>query len=394
MDGGQSIENQGQGKLNSIASMKKKVLQISNYYTPHIGGIEQTCQYLSEGISDEYGVKVICFSEDKETKRQVTNGIEIIKPGVFLDVARQGLSWSYYGILKNIIKEWKPDIIHFHYPNPFVTALLLPLIPQSTKLYVQWHLDITKQKRIYPFIKPLETRLLKRADMIAATSPNYRDSSKPLVPFMDKTTVLQSAIDTKKLDLKNEDIKKVEAIKNSAKGKKIVFFVGRHVPHKGIGDLIEAEKLIKNDCVIFVGGSGPITEQLKSTVNSDRIVFLGRLNEDDMRCYYHAAEIFAFPSYTKAEGFGLTLAEAMYCQCAPVTYTIEGSGVNWVSLNGTTGIEVPNRDVRSYAGAIDMLLANDELRQKYADVAHQRVVEYFTVEKEVKKLKEQYKQLL
>ena len=50
--------------------MKKRVLQISNYYTPHIGGIEQTCQYLSEGLKDEYEVKVICFSEDKETKVQ------------------------------------------------------------------------------------------------------------------------------------------------------------------------------------------------------------------------------------------------------------------------------------------------------------------------------------
>ena len=54
--------------------MKKRVLQISNYYTPHIGGIEQTCQYLSEGLKDEYEVKVICFSEDKETKVQETNG--------------------------------------------------------------------------------------------------------------------------------------------------------------------------------------------------------------------------------------------------------------------------------------------------------------------------------
>ena len=59
--------------------MKKKVLQISNYYTPHIGGIEQTCQYLSEGLKDEYEVKVICFSEDKETKVQETNGIQVIK---------------------------------------------------------------------------------------------------------------------------------------------------------------------------------------------------------------------------------------------------------------------------------------------------------------------------
>ena len=370
------------------------VLQISNYYTPHIGGIEQTCQYLSEGLADDYEVKVICFSEDKETKHQVTNGIEITKPGVFLDVARQGLSWSYFSILRKIIIDWKPDIIHFHYPNPFVTALLLPLIPRTTKLYVQWHLDITKQKKIYPFVKPLETRLLRRADMIAATSPNYRDSSKPLVPFMDKTTVLQSAIDTSILDLKAGDEEKVAEIKRDAQGKKIVFFVGRHVPHKGIADLIEAEKLIKNDCVIYVGGSGPITEQLKASCTSSRVRFLGRLSESDMRCYYHAADVFAFPSYTKAEGFGLTLAEAMYCNCAPVTYTIEGSGVNWVSLNGETGLEVANRDVEAYAEAVDRLLGDDELRKKYAEAAHRRVLELFTVEKEVELLKKHYKELL
>lgn len=374
--------------------IKRKVLQISNYYTPHIGGIEQTCQYLSEGIADEYEVKVICFSEDKETKHQVTNGIEITKPGVFLDVARQGLSLSYYGILRKMIKQWKPDIIHFHYPNPFVTALLLPLVPKETKLYIQWHLDITKQKKIYPFIKPLETKLLKRADMIAATSPNYRDSSKPLIPFLEKTTVLQSAIDTSKLNLLAGDDEKVESIKKDAQGKKIVFFVGRHVPHKGISDLIEAEKLIKNDCMIYVGGFGPITEKLKADTMSSRVKFLGRLSEDDMRCYYYAADVFAFPSYTKAEGFGLTLVEAMYCRSTPVTYTIEGSGVNWVSLNGKTGLEVPNRDVKAYAEAVDRLLGDDVLRKKYAKAAHERVLEFFTVEKEVELLKKQYKILL
>lgn len=373
---------------------KKKVLQISNYYTPHIGGIERTCQYLSEGITDEYEVKVICFSEDKETRCQMINGVEVTKSGVSLDVARQGLSWSYFGILKDVIKEWKPDIIHFHYPNPFVTALLLLVIPKKTKLYVHWHLDITKQKKIYPFVKPLETRLLKRADMIAATSPNYRESSKPLVPFIEKTIVLQSAIDVSKLELIAGDDEKVAAIKKDSLGKKIVFFVGRHVPHKGIEDLLEAEKLVKNDCMIYVGGTGPITEELKETVKSNRIKFLGRLSEDDMRCYYHAADIFAFPSYTRAEGFGLTLAEAMYCKAVPVTYTIEGSGVNWVSQNGVTGIEVPNRDVKAYAEAIDKLLNNEDLLTKYAEAAYQRVMDFFTVDKEIEKLKEHYIRLL
>lgn len=372
---------------------KKRVLQISNYYTPHIGGIEQTCQYLSEGIRDEYEVKVICFSEGKDTKHQVTNGVDIIKPGVFLDVARQSLSFSYFGILRNLIKEWKPDIIHFHYPNPFVTALLLPIIPKETKLYVQWHLDITKQKRIYPFVKPLETQLLKRANVISPTSPNYRDASKPLIPFLDKTEILPSAIDTSLLDLKEDDAELVQKIKSEADGKKIIFFVGRHVPHKGILDLIEAEKRIKEDCHIFIGGVGPITEQLKAEVTSSRIKFIGKISDDEKRCYYHAADIFAFPSYTKAEGFGLTLAEAMYCKATPVVYSIEGSGVNWVSVNGETGLEVANRNVEAYAAAIDKLLSDDDYRLKLAENAHQRVMEKFTIEKEVKLLKEQYRRL-
>lgn len=374
--------------------MRTRVLQISNYYSPHIGGIEKTCQILSEGLSDEYEVKVICFSEDTRTKHEITNGIEVTKPGVVLNIARQGLSLSYFFILRRLIKSFSPDIIHLHYPNPFVTALLLPLIPSKAKLYVQWHLDITKQKHIYPFIKPIETRLLKRADLIVPTSPNYRDSSVPLKPFLSKTDILASAINEIELDLSLEEQKSVDRIKDEAKGKKIIFFIGRHVPHKGILDLIEAEKLIKGDCHIFIGGTGPITEEVEKRCSSKRVSFLGRLSDAQKKCYYHAADIFAFPSYTKAEGFGLTLAEAMYCRAVPVTYEIPGSGVNWVSLKDKTGLEVPNRDVKEYAKAIDKLLSDDELRMNMAEAAHQRVVENFTVEQEIKTLKKQYNTLL
>ncbi|MBQ6751043.1 MAG: glycosyltransferase [Bacteroidaceae bacterium] len=372
---------------------KRKVLQISNYYTPHIGGIEQTCQYLSEGIKDEYDIRVICFSEDKETKHQKTNGIEVTKPGVLLNIARQGISLSYYFYLKKLIRKWQPDIIHLHYPNPFVVALLLPLIPSNIKLYVQWHLDITKQKKIYPFVRPIETRMLRRADLIAPTSPNYRDSSQPLIPFRDKTSVLPSAIDTNVLDLRGEDFFILADIKKRAANKKIVFFVGRHVLHKGLLYLIEAEKLVKNDCVFYIGGEGPLTEELQRLNKSSRIIFVGKLTEQEKRCYYHAADIFAFPSYTKAEGFGLTLAEAMYCKAVPITYTIEGSGVNWVSLNGVTGIEVPNKNIHLYAEAIDFLLSNDNSRKVFAENAHKRVVENFTIKKEIELLKTQYRNL-
>lgn len=371
----------------------KKVLQIPNYYYPHIGGIEQTCQFLCEGLKDDFDVRVVCFSEDKTNKTIELNGVVIFKCGVVSNILRQALSLSYWRVLKNQIT-WGPDIVHLHYPNPFSALLLLLLLKKDTKLVVHWHSDVINQKKIYPFIKPIETRLLKRANMILTTSPNYRDCSLPLRPYLNKVKVLQSAIDVKALDIQPGDTSIIEEIKQTYHYKPIVFFVGRHIGYKGIEYLLEAEKHIISDCVVVVAGSGPLTESLKDTCHSDRVFFIGKLSDREKRCYYHAASVFAFPSITKNEAFGLTLAEAMYCEAVPVTFTIEGSGVNWVSVKDITCKEVPCFDSISYASAIDSLLADKILFRKLQIQGKQRIEDLFTTDKEVSLLKDYYNQLL
>jgi glycosyltransferase involved in cell wall biosynthesis len=172
----------------------------------------------------------------------------------------------------------------------------------------------------------------------------------------------------------------IEEIRRKYHHKKIVFFVGRHAAYKGINYLIEAERYIQSDCVILIGGRGPETERLKAMTSSDRIKFIGRIPNEYLRCYYYASDIFAFTSCTKQEAFGIALAEAMYCGSVPVTFTLEGSGVNWVSVGGETGIEVPLGDVKAYAEAIDRLLSDKELYMKYATAGKDRIVRMFTSE--------------
>ena len=118
--------------------------------------------------------------------------------------------------------------------------------------------------------------------------------------------------------------------------------------------------------------------------------FEGRLNDDELRFYHYAASVFAFPSITKNEAFGVALAEAMYYKTLVVTFTIVGSGVNWVNLNGVTGVEVPNGDILSYAAAIDRLLDDKKLASQYAEAAHQRVVEHFTIPMMMERMNECY----
>ena len=80
----------------------------------------------------------------------------------------------------------------------------------------------------------------------------------------------------------------------------------------------------------------------------------------------------------------------MYCRCVPVVFHLEGSGVNWVSAKDITGMEVPLRDVKAFAAAIDKVLSDDELRAQMAEASHERVKKMFTDEIAVKKMREVY----
>ena len=73
----------------------------------------------------------------------------------------------------------------------------------------------------------------------------------------------------------------------------------------------------------------------------------------------------------------MALAEGMYYGKPAVTFTIPGSGVNYVSLNKVTGIEVENRNVEKYADAMRTLAQNKELSLKYGKAGKERVENNF-----------------
>lgn len=370
-----------------------RILHISKYYYPYIGGVENICKYLVEGMP-QHEIAVLCFNERHEDTIEYVNGIKVYRVGTKINISRQALSLSYFPMMRRAIKEFRPDIIHFHWANPFPAAVLLTMMPSNVKLVIHWHMDIIKQKKIYPLIKPIEKALLKRADLVVVTSPTYRDASVPLQAFKDKVKILPCAVDEDNFVLRNGDLEKIGEIKKRYGNKPIVFFVGRHIQYKGLPHLIEAEKFVKSDCVFVVAGNGPLTAELKAKCNSSRVLFVGRLSDEDLKLHHYAASVFAFPSVTKNEAFGIALAEAMYCGTPAVTFTIPGSGVNWVSLNGVTGIEVPNGDDEAFAKAIDTLLENKELYRVYAENGMKRVKEKFTIPSMTNTMEGYYKDLM
>lgn len=360
--------------------MKKTILQIAKYYYPVEGGIETVTKYLSEGLTTFEQV-VVCFSQDGITRLDMVNGVKVYRIASSMNVASQDIAFSYYHYLKKIIYEEQPDIILLHCPNPFLYPITAKLTPKDVKLVLLWHSDILGKGILYKLVKQFEKVILRKADLILATSPNYIHPSSPIYNYRDKTEVVANGIIKNDFVWRTGDETTIEEIRRKYHHKKIVFFVGRHAAYKGIDYLIEAEKYIQSDCIILIGGRGPETERLKAMTHSERIKFIGRIPNEYLRCYYYASDIFAFTSCTKQEAFGIALAEAMYCGSVPVTFTIEGSGVNWVSVGGETGIEVPLGDVKAYAEAIDRLLTDRDLYMKYATAGKDRVVRMFTSER-------------
>ena len=197
-----------------------RILHISKYYYPYVGGVENVCKYIADN-SVGHDVAVVCFNEGHLNSVGEVDGIKVYRVGALVTIARQAISMSYFTVLRKVIRKFKPDIIHFHWANPYPAAVLLAVIPKNVKLIVHWHMDIIKQRKIYRFIKPIETRLLKRADLVVVTSPQYREESVPLQPFKEKVRVVPNGIDESALKLPS--VKKIDAIQRRYNKKKIIF---------------------------------------------------------------------------------------------------------------------------------------------------------------------------
>lgn len=110
----------------------KKILQISNYFYPNIGGIEQVARDIANTLSKQNDIqqKIICFNENatsddfickrNETVHETIDGVEVIRCGCFTKVSSQSLSTTYGKELDKLMNDFQPDVVIFHYPNPFV----------------------------------------------------------------------------------------------------------------------------------------------------------------------------------------------------------------------------------------------------------------------------------
>lgn len=370
----------------------KKVLHISTYYYPQFGGIEQVAYDIVEILKENnLDNRVICFSEDGITKEEMIDGVKVYKVGFLKKISSQAISFEYYFKLKKIIEDYKPDFIHLHLPNPLIAIYLNNLLKnkREIKLILHWHSDIVKQKFIKKFYNSFQKKTLKLSYKIIVTSNEYARDSQDLKKFLNKISVIPNIVNERKLKITTQISEKIQILQDKYFGKKIVFFIGVHREYKGLKYLIEAAQNLNDNYKILIAGSGPLTHELKEVSKNDKkIEFLGKVTDEEKIAYFNISDIFAFPSLTKNEAFGVALAEALYFGVPAVTFNIKGSGVNWVNKNKVTGIEIWDRNPEKLAKAI---IEVDKNKQYFSNNAKKWINENFTKDVIKNKLLNVYK---
>jgi rhamnosyl/mannosyltransferase len=351
-----------------------KILHIGKYYPPHMGGIEIYFQQLIMHQSKVMDVAAIVASDLRRTQVEFLDGAKITRVASLGVIASMPITptmaWH--------IRQNKADLVHLHTPNPGA-ALALLTSGHSGKLIITHHADTLGRKQLRRLTDPFVRRVMERAAAIIVTSKRYLDSSEELASFRDKCRIIPLGIDPK--PFKYQDAEAVARIKNEY-GDRLVLAVGRLVPFKGFEYLIRAMKQVSGTLLLI--GTGPLQTSLKSYIIGggldSKVRMINKVDNILIPPFYRAASIFVMPSITRAESFGIVQMEAM-ASGIPVINTDIPSGVPEVSVHGQTGFTVPPKDPEALANAINILLDNEELRQRFGAAANRRVQDEFSAEK-------------
>jgi D-inositol-3-phosphate glycosyltransferase len=164
---------------------------------------------------------------------------------------------------------------------------------------------------------------------------------------------------------------------------RMMLFVGRIEPLKGIDTFIQAISLIRQKgaldrhcclCVSIIGGEPNATpttmtaemsrlQQLCDQQNlGDLVAFLGRRGQDTLPYYYSAADVVVMPSHY--ESFGMVALEAMACG-TPVIATQVG-GLAFLVQDGVTGFHIPVDCPEALGERLVTLLDDPDIHEQFS----------------------------
>jgi glycosyltransferase involved in cell wall biosynthesis len=388
-----------------LSDKKIKVLRIINRF--NIGGPTYNATFLTRFLSDEFETLLIGGLPEKGESDSLhileEYGVEPIllpemkrKPNFLSD--RKALNK-----IKEIIAEYKPDIVHTHASKAGALGrkaaldMKVPVVVHTFHGHV-FHSYFGKVKtELYKFI---ERKLAQKSTGIIAISDLQKNElvNTYKIASENKVNVIPLGFDLQKFNQNLSEKRKIVREKfQLSKDQVAVAIIGRLAPIKNHALFLETVALLQKETekklVFFIVGDGELRDEI-----AQKVAELSKKGVDirmtswikDINEFNAGMDIICLTSNN--EGTPVSIIEAQASQ-VPIVSTNVG-GVQNVMIDNETGFIVPKNNARIFADKLLVLLENEALRNEMGQKGWSFVKERFHFERLVKDMEHYYKELL
>ena len=321
----------------------KKILIVSPFFKPSIGGVET---HLGDVVSflDEKNHKVFVNTYtpnitntyrsvgEKKTKvplREINGNVEIRRirwfgSGLFFSLTDYPVLEFLYMIpallLYNfifLISHKDIDVVNPHgLIAAFVTRILSPIFRKRSVMTVHAIYDFPK----HPLLGIIASWVFSPISKLLVLSERGRKDLLDLGIRNEKISISTQWVDQNffKPPEERDALRRRLGFEN----KFVVIFVGKLFQTKGIEVLLQAATLLPDDVRIAIIGSGPLEKQvITASKREPRILFLGKVPNNELVNYYGSADVFIIPSisggaeggFEHEEGLARVVIESLSC---------------------------------------------------------------------------------
>ncbi|MDQ6948998.1 MAG: glycosyltransferase [Actinomycetota bacterium] len=283
------------------------------------------------------------------------------------------------------IRRLDADIVHLHMPNP-LGELGAVLSDGGHPVVISFHAQLGRQAFLKPIYGPLQRRVLDRASVIVVASERLAGAPE-LQSHVEKICILPYGVSPRFAAVIPPTATRSAVLR--------VLFVGRLIYYKGVEVLLQALAQLEGVTLTLVG-DGPLRQDLERKASAlglaSSVRFMGVVSDDALLDIYSSHDVFVLPSVSRAEAFGLAMAEAM-ASGLPAVSTSLGTATDWVNEDGESGFVVPPGDANALASALQ-LLHSIEVRHRLGAGARSRIERLFSFDRHCDALLNVYSQVL
>ncbi|MBD3887098.1 glycosyltransferase family 4 protein [Phormidium tenue FACHB-886] len=363
--------------------------------SPFCGNVTYGREVTNALLDRGYQVSFLHFAQEEETIGTAWGEVqEVSLPFLLKSQVYTIPSLRSSKVLTQALKELKPDIVHASLTLSPLDFLLPEICEElGIPLVATFHPPFDRKRRnltsgTQHLMYQLYAPFLANYDRVIIFSKIQRDLLVRLGVPKSKVAIIPNGVDTERYS------PGLSKLKSQLNAQRIFVYQGRIAIEKNVESLLKAwrQSGMRWDSKLVIVGSGPLAPSLMSAYDEEMgVVWMGFVADEQERIQIlRSADVYILPSLV--EGLSLSLLEAMSCGVACLA---TDAGADGEVLEEGAGIVLSTHRVATQLQTLlPMFQDHPELTTLLGRKARQRVLDRYTLSRNITQLEELYQQVL